>query len=682
MYFSFNEQNNRDNDKYEVFEVAIQENFNKKVVGDIPVFTTNANGLWEAYLNNLPEYGRQHYNCRGCKRFIENFGGLVIINQRGKIESLFWGDNSDNIPEFFKKSVDEMRKIVSSSLVDGIFISNSLTLGNPTTDEWTHLSARIPSRLKTNSRLYTAGQLMAQKLENFKMLKRAVYNYDMETVDKALNLLSSQSLYRGDRFLPLIQWFKSLKTDLSKVSGQVARDNVLWVYVAYAREGFCNINSSVVGSLMENIQEGLSTSNVIDKFNQMVSPSNYMRSQSAPTENALLEAERIVRDLGIASSLKRRYAEFDEIPEFVWKPRETKKESKIQEGGVFSGIPTKRRNSIQQEDGSDIPVTVMTWDKFVRMVLPNAEKIEAKVDNVDRLMALVTASDNEAENILRWGNTFSWYYHGGIDAEMKKRVEEFGGVYDNNKIRCTLIWEGYTDLDLHCVTPTGRHIYYSDKRKDGGYLDIDMNGLDKRSDKPVENIRFKEVEVSGRYRFYVHNFSQKGYNSVTPFRVELEVNGKKYSYNHSGIKHKEQIDVFDFLYSSYNKVTMLKEQEQSVEDNWGLNNGYVEVKGITTSPNLWGKNIYEPSGTHIFFLLEGCKDSSEGKGRGFFNEMLTSELRPIRKTLEAYTENTPIENVENASACGVGYSKENEWNLTLRVKTNVGNRLIKIDRFD
>jgi len=69
-------------------------------------------------------------------------------------------------------------------------------------------------------------------------------------------------------------------------------------------------------------------------------------------------------------------------------------------------------------------------------------------------------------------------------------------------------------------------------------------------------------------------------------------------------------------------------------------------------------------------------------GRGFFVETLKSELREIRKTLEAYTASTPIEGVDEASACGVGYSKDNDWNLTVKVKTNGTTRLIKIDRFD
>lgn len=62
--------------------------------------------------------------------------------------------------------------------------------------------------------------------------------------------------------------------------------------------------------------------------------------------------------------------------------------------------------------------------------------------------------------------------------------------------------------------------------------------------------------------------------------------------------------------------------------------------------------------------------------------MLKPEIREIRKTLEAYMADAPIEGIENASACGIGQSKDSQWNLVLRVKTDNSTRLIKIDRWD
>jgi hypothetical protein len=161
------------------------------------------------------------------------------------------------------------------------------------------------------------------------------------------------------------------------------------------------------------------------------------------------------------------------------------------------------------------------------------------------------------------------------------------------------------------------------------------------------------------------------------------VNGKVYHYDGQALSNKKQVTVFKFDYRKGQEPRMMLNESYSTEDAWGVPVGqFAEVKGITTSPNLWGKEPKQSAGNHTFFLLEGAKDTSEGKGRGFFNEMLISELREIRKTLEAYTGSTPIQGIEEATASGLGFMKDGEWNVTLKVTSGSTTQLVKIDRWD
>lgn len=119
----------------------------------------------------------------------------------------------------------------------------------------------------------------------------------------------------------------------------------------------------------------------------------------------------------------------------------------------------------------------------------------------------------------------------GIDAEIKKRVKERGGMYENVSVRGSLIWNTCDDLDLHCVAPSGEEIYFSHmKSQCGGELDVDTNAGGCRTRKAVENIRWKKGRApKGRYKFFVRNFAYHDPDNrgqAVPFSLELCIDGR------------------------------------------------------------------------------------------------------------------------------------------------------------
>lgn len=667
-------------DGYKIFHNDFIKKFRDLVSKDTPLFKTNTVNLWNKYLNNLPEEGRWHYNCSACKNFIENYGGLVVIDENANIKSALW--NEENIPVFFKGAVKALREYVEEREVINVFKTNDMVVGIPMTGIWEHLNIKLPSNsiCINKSRIDSAGQVMAKKLEDFQMLARALDSYSLYTSRTAVQILNSEALYRGEKTLGVAKWFLELKEITYNTKNQKQINNLIWYAVATAPVGFCHVKSSMIGTLLDDIEMRISFDSVKRRFNEKMNPANYMRSTVAPTVNQATEAEKVVEKLGIANSLLRRYAKLEELPkeEFIWKSDNTFKEKTEGKKGlsIFANLVKTK-----DEETLKLPKTIMTWEKFNRTVLPKAKSIEVRINNQNRLMAMVTASDETAENILKWDNTFSWYYHGGIDGEIKRRVEEQGGRYENNEIRCSLIWESYTDLDLHCITPSGKHIYYKDKKHDGGWLDIDMNACGRMSLTPVENIRWEKDAPNGRYQFIVHNFADRN-NGHNPYKLELEIGGEVFVYNGvSGAMYKETIFEFDYINKEVKMISNKANSDTSNDWNIDINN-FVKVNSIIKSPNIWSGANDKTAGEHTFFILDECKDLSEGKGKGFFNEMLKSELHEIRRTLDAYTSGTPIEGKDEASVCGIGYSTEGSWDLTLRVKTDNSTRLIKIDRFD
>lgn len=673
-----------DEDQYPDLLEVVKRHFNSMVNAEKKLFTTNVTGLYEAYLGNLPAEARQRYTCHACKNFIERFGGLVTINEDGTMNSVMW--DVANTPIFFLDSVYAMKEAVLKSRVNGVFVPDARVLGTPRTGEWTHFSVPLPQEMVNRSVIRTAYQVMAAKREDYNVLSRVSAAHSIENVDKVIALLRSETVYRGDRYIPHAEWFKNVLVKRESLVTYRARENFLWLVASNAPTGFIPSNSTNLGQTLNDIADGMSLETVGRKLAERLNPSTFMRAQTAPSANAIREHERIFQrfvEAGIANeeSLQRRYAKLEEVPLTIWEAKQYPTAKKTSTGGVFGHLTPKDKKPAAANQ-MNLPSKVMTFDKFSRTVLPTADKIEALIDNPNRFMALVTAAVEDSPNILQWDNTFSWYYHAGVDGEIKRRVEEAGGRYENNELRVSLSWENYTDLDIHCITPKREHIYFGSKRsRCGGWLDVDANGGHAQTMTPVENIRWSNNAPQGRYRFYVHNYTERG-SGKTPFKVELEVRGKTFTYNGVSGSTGWQVDVFEFDYV-HGEVTHIRHAAITSDESWTAQpNTFVEVKGITTSPNLWGKNPAPQAGTHTFFLLDGVKDASEGRGRGFFNEHLRSELREIRRTLEAFAANAPIEGADEASACGLGFSKDAEWNVTLKVTSGSTTQLVKIDRWD
>ncbi|KXN75043.1 hypothetical protein CONCODRAFT_1839, partial [Conidiobolus coronatus NRRL 28638] len=206
---------------------TLKKYFKKSVDGDKKLFITNVENLYDIYLSNIPEEARQHYTCSACRLFINRFGGLVTIDDNGVMKSVIWC--VERVPAFFKPAVEAMKTAVLNSRVKSVFIPDSRVLGIPVTGEWTHLSISMPQSMVSRSIIRTAKQLMAEKREDFGVLSRVSSVHTKETTIKAIELLKSETVYRGDRYIPAAKWFKQVVIKQKSITNSVAKENYLWL---------------------------------------------------------------------------------------------------------------------------------------------------------------------------------------------------------------------------------------------------------------------------------------------------------------------------------------------------------------------------------------------------------------------------------------------------------------------
>jgi len=680
-----------ESDEYSALLAAVQRRF--AAHSKHPLFVTAATGLWGIFLDNLPPQDRAHYTCNTCRHFFERFGALVTIDEVGRLSSALWPDDA---PASFKRASALTAQAATAAAIAGVLLPAAATLGTPASPPrpdgkvWTHFAVNVP-RAHSHP-LLTAHQVQAERKEDFHMLGRGLAEFPQPLVERAHALLSSGTLYRSEKCIAVATWLLALHQELGVVRSPQQKEALRWRAVATAPAGHAHVRSGMIGTLLEDLANGLDAAEIKRRFDEKMAPSQYMRAQVAPTAGNIAQAEKAIAALEATGSLARRYARLTDLTSFAWRPRASEP---AKPGSVFGHLTPKAQT---KPDKLALPQQTLTWEKFARTVLPDAVAIEAQVPpGADRFMALVTAENPEAPPILQWDaedrrNPVSWYYHAGIDAEIKRRVEGAGGQYEGVDIRASLLWDNRNDLDLHVITPRAEHVYFGHKQSTcGGWLDVDMN-VRGETTTPVENIRWaRGAALRGHYRVYVQNYRfHEPHQSPTPFKVEVEISGDIYHFNsvvsplrQTGSASDVPIFEFDHEPGQRLKHPPRSAAPQPGPNRWNVAPGaWVAVTGVVASPNLWGERPLTQHGRHTFFLLADCRDTTDSLGRGFFAETLRSELHSIRATLESYNRSAKIAGADEAEACGLGMTDQKPWDLHLRVTTANAVATYLIDRWD
>lgn len=393
---------------YAAFLMGVRETFAAHATS--PLFTTDAADLFDLYLDALPA-DRQIHTCTACRRFVKEYGALVTITDDGQTIPIMW----DRCPDFYRLSVLTLSKAVRRAKVTGPWFSKEPIWGIPHTGSWSHLAVDARNVATFRDRLRTPKQVMAAKREDYRTVTMALTDFTPPMLSEALRLFETDSLHRSERFRAPLKWLFDLHTQRAKAKGK-ARDNILWLAIATAPDGFCHPRASVIGSLLEDIAAGKRFEDVRASFNAKVGGLVYQRPQVAPAAGNIAAAEKIIEHLGIALSLERRFARLDELVT-IWKP------SPVFEarsgGGVFRHLAPKEFTSVPS---LDIPSITMTWAKFIG-ILPTSEQIDLLVPYGNaNFSAFLTAASQTAPPILRWDheesrNPVSQYvYHGGSPA--------------------------------------------------------------------------------------------------------------------------------------------------------------------------------------------------------------------------------------------------------------------------
>ncbi|HEY2509476.1 MAG TPA: hypothetical protein VGI39_01350 [Polyangiaceae bacterium] len=663
------------------------------------VFVVDVEGdaLYEKYLASFPEgtnpifKKRTEHDCSCCRQFIRRAGTLVVID--GATLCTAWDDAAERAPDFYRTVATAMRDEVRGGIVCDLYRVGSIegSFGAPTTYSqdpetqaaiaWNHLfTGEIPRSVRAPS----PDQVRGEYRTTAQVFERGLVELTPEAVDTVISLVEANSLYRGEEHKPaLVQFQKLQRVFLSKKEG---RERNLFVW-SNAGSPAARFRNTVIGTLVQDLSEGQELEHAVNSFETKVAPQNYKRTTALITAGMVQKAMETIESLGLESALERRFAVLGDISvnDVKWVDGAVKPLLKGGIGDVLMqhAAATTRSAAKDEERAEDV-----TLDDFMTRVLPETTGMEVLFKNelAGNLMSLTAPKHSEPKQLFRWSNDFAWSYGGNVADSIKERVKKAGGKVDGARLRVSLSWYNFDDLDLHIHEPPGRgaqafaqHIYFRNRRGwTGGTLDVDMNAGHGHTREPVENVVWSEPVPDGAYRVVVHNYQARE-TSNPGFVIEVECAGKldHFSYN-KAVRSQQELAVATLhmkggvlvWYEFYPGITPTNVSQEK----WGLKTEqYVKVSAVTLSPNYWGDNAV--GNKHTFFVLEGAKNDEAT--RGFYNEFLHPRLEPHRKVFEVIGDKTKCEPTEGQLS-GLGFSSTKRESFLIRAQQGKKQRVFNV----
>ena len=650
--------------------------------------------MWNTYLDSFPTgtneifRKRREYDCSCCRQFVKQIGSAVVI-KNNKLETIWdLGIHDDKFEPVAKAMSDFVRR----HCVTDVYVSKFKKVGteynyeqyeNGTMKKWEHFQIILDDKF-VDKTARSIGDIKGGFRDTKNVFKRSLDEISMDALETVLELINSNTLYKGEEWKTILMEFKRYKKEYEKLSSDDVRDLYTWENSVKAGIAIGRIRNHSIGTLLVNVSNEMDLDTAVKKYEQIVAPTNYKRPKAIFTKKMLEDAKKTISELGYMDSLNRRFATLDDITvnNILFSNKDAAK--RISDSSDIFGELEKQAVVNPRKFSR---VEEITANDFIKNVLPSAKEVEVLVENKhsNNFVSLIAPCNKDSKSMFKWNNGLSWAYSGNItDSDMKQNVKAAGGNVDG-VLRFSIQWNedgrDNCDLDAHCIEPNRNEIYFSNCRKPSlssmtGQLDVDI--IHPNGKVAVENITWsdKSKMKPGVYKFFVNQYSGSARNG---FRAEIEFNGEIYSFDYSNsMRTGQDVYVADVILDTNGAFTIKEKisgnSKVSSRTVWGIStNEFTPVSVVCYSPNYFD----EQDGIghrHLFFMLNGCKNDEEPNG--YYNEFLKSELEKHKRVFEALGSKCHVEDSEDQLS-GIGFSMTKRAELVVKVK-GATERILKI----
>ena len=635
--------------------------------------------LWDLYLDSFPEgtnpifRERREHDCSCCRQFIKNLGPTVFIDENLNLHTIFEFDTHSTT---YQPVMNALDAYVKSKAISDIYYSESARVGTDTSREllpdgkvitWEHFHLTLPDRcVLSKFQIPTAKGRIRDRRNVF---KRSLDEISMDAIDTILELISSNTLYKGEEWKHAIESLRNYKLEYDRLPAE-KKGLYAWRTSMTVGDVIGKIRNHSIGVLLVDISEGMDLDAAVRRYEQIVAPTNYKRPKAIYTKKMLEDAKKTLTELGYMESLARRFATLDDITvnNILFSNRDAAKRIG---GDIFdemmagTSVDPKKFSRVEE-----VPV-----EKFVEDILPTAKSVEVLLENkhAKNMVSLIAPVNKDAKNMFKWRNGFSWAYAGNItDSDIRANVKAAGGNVEGD-LRFSIQWNDTgvyspNDVDAHAFGPN-QHIWYGQTRDytTGGFLDVDIRNP-QRDKAAVENIAWADRKkmTPGEYRFYVHQYANRG--GKDGFRAEIEFDGQIYRFSYDKeLRQDEKVPVATVILDRNGNFTIKEHMKSTTASRevWGLKtNSFVPVTVAMFSPNYWDDQ-QGIGHRHYFFMLKDCVNPEQPNG--FYNEFLDSRLDQHKRVFEALGSKLAVASADDQLS-GLGFSSTKRNEMIVKVK--------------
>jgi hypothetical protein len=405
--------------------------------------------IFKTFMSGLPKQQRDIMNCNTCRRFMQQYGDLVVVDDEGDAIPIMWPQDLSIVPQYYRQSVEKVLLLFQGAMVGHEFVKTG-TIGTPQTGEWNHMSI-------TFGPLATRPTESQDTQTSYSMLERILRDNSSDTIARVFHLITDNQLPYSTSHKAPITYLKDVSDKLPSglVKDIAKRRNLITKYARTAFPGcLSSLRGGMIGYLFECVRAGQTFETLRKNWEIKSDPLSYLRPTAAPTVGHIETAEKIFAKLGYGTrDLGRVYLTMDQVPEsaFLWTSKlnsahRQEKSSNLNASKLFTHLLPKQ-DKAKTVAYADAPIQDTSFRQFVLKVLPNAAKVDLMPQN-PLAPYFFTTGKPDTKPIMEFheegSHTASWYTWGhASDPRYASLASEWTPV--TSIITFPHMWDGFSN---------------------------------------------------------------------------------------------------------------------------------------------------------------------------------------------------------------------------------------------